>query len=428
MTKYKEGDLISNRYLLEKYLGSGTYGEVWKAKDIATQGHYAIKFYVAMDERGRNELIQEFNTTSGLSHQNILTAKHYDIWDNRPYLVMDYCSNGGAEKLVGNISEEDLWRFIRDVAAGLDYLHNLSPNPIIHQDIKPDNVMINDNGNFVISDFGISIKMRSTMQFHQSDTMNNNSGALAYMGPERFSSDASPLKASDIWSLGATIYEMATGVLPFCGLGGSMQQNGAQLPALDKKWSPELNNLMQKCLDKSTWNRPKARDIYDIAQKHLTDNPPKSNWKWVVVIIGVILISGISIMMTHNTSLRNESYNEFPQYKIVCEKCEESLSKAQNTSDKLLYLQEAKSRWYQIKEMEKKYASVNSDYSRSSKFYNQLDSLLTIESQKWRDQALMVLEKFDEKEEQTAVKYYQTALQLKDEGNHIPKLDSLCRL
>ena len=71
---------------------------------------------------------------------------------------MPYCSNGSSATLIGKMSEKQIWHFIRDVSCGLMFLHSQNP-PIIHQDIKPDNILIGDDGKFIISDFGISRKL-----------------------------------------------------------------------------------------------------------------------------------------------------------------------------------------------------------------------------------------------------------------------------
>lgn len=76
---------------------------------------------------------------------------------------MPYCPKGSSASLKGKMSEKQIWRFIRDVSCGLMFLHNQNP-PIIHQDIKPDNILIGDDDKFIISDFGISRKLEHTFR------------------------------------------------------------------------------------------------------------------------------------------------------------------------------------------------------------------------------------------------------------------------
>ena len=94
------------------------------------------------------------------------------------------------------------------------------------------------------------------------------SGTTAYMGPERFSKDPTPLKASDIWSLGATAYELLTGNAPFGEIGGGMQKGGADLPTIKQDISPELRMVLAKMLAIETWDRPTADQLVKWADDH----------------------------------------------------------------------------------------------------------------------------------------------------------------
>lgn len=254
----KKGTVVANRYTLKEYKGSGSFGEVWLAEDGELGLDVAIKLYISLDQKGQDEFKEEYKVAYGLSHENLLTAQYYSVWDHRPFLIMKYCSRGSAGTLGGVASENEIWKFIHDVANGLKYLHAQEP-PIVHQDIKPENILLDEQNNFLITDFGISKKMRTTMRKQSKRSIE--SGAIAYMGPERFLKDPMAVKASDIWSLGVSIYEMATNDLPFMGQGGGMLNAGAALPELDEKWSRNLNEIMQACLSKNTWDRPTAEDL-----------------------------------------------------------------------------------------------------------------------------------------------------------------------
>lgn len=260
----EKGTLVDNRYRLNKFIGSGSFGEVWLAEDTALDNmSVAVKIYISLDSNGQQEFSEEYKVAYGMNHQNLLKADYYSIWEHHPYLVMKYCSNGSTSRQLGMYEESQVWHFIRDVASGLAYLHSQNP-PIIHQDIKPDNILIDEHGNFLITDFGISRKMRSTMRKQSKRVVG--SGALSYMGPERFLSNPIAVKASDIWSLGASIYEICTSCLPFAGHGGGMLNNGAEMPQLDTmRWSENLNDVMQRCLAKETWDRPTAQELSEYA-------------------------------------------------------------------------------------------------------------------------------------------------------------------
>lgn len=275
MTNLKAGIKIKSRYVLMEYKGSGSFGEVWLARDEVLDCEVALKIYISLDSRGVEEFKREYITTLDVAHLNLLTADYFDVWEQRPFLVMRYCSKGSSSSLVGKIDETELWHFIHDVAAGLEYLHGM-PNPIIHQDIKPDNILLDDSGRYLITGFGISKKIRSTMSKQSDRTIGF--GAIAYMAPERFGSDSVPIKSSDIWSLGVSIYELATGELPFDGLGGGMQRNGAEIPILDERWSESIAMVMRSCLAKEPWNRPTAQQLKEYSEAIIKGERPYVLW------------------------------------------------------------------------------------------------------------------------------------------------------
>lgn len=338
MTELKVGTKVKDRYTLKEFKGNGSFGEVWLAHDDILDCDVAIKIYISLDPSGVEEFKSEYLTTQDISHPNLLTPNYFDVWGQRPFLVMKYCGKGSSSALSGKIDEAALWQFIHDVATGLNYLHSL-PEPIIHQDIKPDNVLVDDSNRYLITDFGISKKVRATMR--KQSRRETGAGATAYMGPERFESYPSPVKASDIWSLGVSIYELATGELPFCGLGGGMQKNGAELPILDDKWSKDLNLLMQSCLAKETWDRPTAEEIVEIANAKIngtyvgtpntstTEVPepvgnmgnkveqPKAKKIWLyiigLIIIGIVGIWGYLLFYNSESTISAPSTTAFTE-------------------------------------------------------------------------------------------------------------------
>jgi len=264
-----EGKIVAEHYQLLKHLGSGSFGDVWLAHNMLADIDVAIKFYGAFDEKGLSEFRNEFKVAYKLNHPNLLNISHFDVYENCPYLVMPYCANGSVGNHIGRMHEAEVWKFVRDVASGLAFLHSQQP-AIIHQDIKPDNILITSDGRYVISDFGISRNLRTQM----SRTMNNqnSSGTLAYMGPERFSEHPLVVLASDVWAFGMTLYEVITGHVLWEGMGGCVQLNGAKIPAV-RGVSSQLERLVCACLAAETWNRPTASQIVDYATAYLQHKP-----------------------------------------------------------------------------------------------------------------------------------------------------------
>lgn len=276
MEELKVGDIIKERYELVRFLGSGSFGEVWLAHDQMTGRDVALKIYLSLDPAGVDEFQREYSNSADLSSPYLLTPEYFDVHHRRPFLVMKFCENGSSSKLAGQITEDKLWDFIHDVASGLEVLHSQS-DPIVHQDIKPDNILVDSNGRFLITDFGISKRLRATMR--RQSKRDVSSGAMPYMAPERFDSVPKLNPSSDIWSLGASIYELATGELPLNGFGGSMLKHGAEIPSLDSVLSQPLNDLMMSCMELHPEKRPTAKDIIDaaITKSYKTSNHDRLN-------------------------------------------------------------------------------------------------------------------------------------------------------
>ena len=256
-----------DRYQLVRLLGRGGFSEVWLAKDPLTALEVAIKVYApgqGMDDDGLSVFGKEMANVYDMHHSNLLTPTHLDQWEGMPYLILPYCAKGSCFKYIAKLSEDQVWCLLYDVASGLAYLHE---REIIHQDIKPDNILIDANDKYVITDFGISTKARSTLSKSVLNAFG--AGSTAYMGPERFSRTPLPVKASDIWSLGATVYEIIEGVTPFGEIGGGMQKGGAEIPEMQRAVSSELQSLVESMLAKETWNRPTAEKVMEYAKPHL---------------------------------------------------------------------------------------------------------------------------------------------------------------
>lgn len=271
----KEEYLFAGKYKLKRLLGRGGFSEVWLAEDTMTNVEVAVKVYASqarLGEEGIEIFRKEFALVFDLNHTNLLHPTYFDVWENMPYLILPYCKEGSVFKYISTgeqISEEQCWNILHDVAAGLAYMHDRTP-PLIHQDIKPDNILISNEGRYMITDFGISTKVRNTMATIQ-NAATMSSGTLAYMGPERFSTKPKPLMASDVWSLGAMMYELMTGGNPpFGNHGGALQKGGAEIPEIEEtQYSDQLKQMVYWCMAVNTWDRPVARAIEEITYKKL---------------------------------------------------------------------------------------------------------------------------------------------------------------
>jgi serine/threonine protein kinase len=265
----QQDTLFDNRYLLVRLLGCGGFSEVWLVEDTkVSHKKMALKVFApdkGLDEDGVRLFSSEFELVFDLNHSHLLRPSYFSVYERSPFLLMPFCEQGSVTKLAGHLAEEDAWHVLHDVAAGLAYLHLQNP-PIIHQDIKPDNILKDGSGNYQISDFGISTKVRSTLRKSMSNV--NSVGTIAYMPPERFSKENIPIMASDVWATGATLYEMLSGELPFGEHGGLMQKSGAEIPNIPGKWSKDLIEIIERCLRKYPWDRPVAQQIVDWTDSH----------------------------------------------------------------------------------------------------------------------------------------------------------------
>lgn len=225
----------------------------------------AIKIYRpknALDVEGEQRFRDEYKIVYECRHANLLQPTSFSIFEEIPYLVLPYCKYGSSEQLIGKKqTNEAIWKYILDVASGLNRLHTNEPQ-IIHQDIKPANVLIDSNKNFAITDFGISSKRGGVHGYYFDE---ENSGTLAYMAPERFQEGAEPIAQSDIWAFGATLCEILTGKVPFGEEGGSNQvDKNMPMPSIPNV-STDIQRLIHACLSPEPGNRPSAAEIKDAA-------------------------------------------------------------------------------------------------------------------------------------------------------------------
>lgn len=252
----------------------------------------AIKIYRpknALDIDGEQRFRDEFKIVYECRHENLLQPTGFSIFNGIPYLVLPYCKNGSSEQLIGKqLSPDNIWKFILDVSSGLNRLHT-NETPIIHQDIKPANILIDNNGDYAITDFGISSKRKGGHEFYRDE---ENSGTMAYMAPERFQENAVPMSQSDIWAFGATLYEILSGKVPFGEEGGKSQIDNSS-PILPIPNIPsDIQHLISDCLAIEPGNRPSAKTIKEAA---ITKQYPVRAHRKYFWLLGIGIIAAIII-------------------------------------------------------------------------------------------------------------------------------------
>lgn len=301
-----EKELFDGRYKLLKTLSTdGGTADVWLAIDVNTIDSpellgeevdtdalektgmlVAIKVYRpknALDIEGEQRFRDEYKIVHNCRHTNLLQPTTFSICKGLPYLELPYCKNGSSELLINNdMGEKDIWKLVYDVASGLAYLHACNP-PIIHQDIKPGNILIDDYDNYAITDFGISAQSGGKHGYYFND---DNSGTMAYMAPERFNDDYAPIAASDIWAFGAMLYEILTGDVPYKEEGGKNQlEHNIRTVPMGKRIPKDIQRLILSCLALNPQKRPTANQIIKIAEKHIAASKVFRN-----ILLGLVAI------------------------------------------------------------------------------------------------------------------------------------------
>lgn len=297
---------FDNRYRLIDKIGGGGFSEVWLAHDMNAGIDVALKIYTPngeLDDEGKDDFRREFARLCGLNHSNIIHAIGFGIHnDELPYLAMSVCKNGSAKKLIGNYEEEQLWTFIEQVTSGLQYLHT---HDITHQDIKPDNILINSDGQYLIIDFGISTKTRNTLRKTDKGTVGG--GTPWYMSCESYKPESSDIHARDIWALGASLYEIITGDVPFGQYGGLTQQaQKGKIPPITANISEELKQLIYDCLALEAWDRPDANAILERIKNHKEGNKKSGGNKKSILGIASAMILALVCYISYpylNSSL-----------------------------------------------------------------------------------------------------------------------------
>lgn len=308
----RKGELFDGHYKLLRPLSTdGATADVWLALDTNTiDTKYdedgtainenadetgmlvAIKIYRpknALDIEGEQRFRDEFKIVYECRHENLLQPTSFAIYQDIPYLVLPYCKNGSSEQLIGKkLSTDEIWKFISDVASGLAKLHSNQPQ-IIHQDVKPANILIDNNHNYAITDFGISAK---TSGSHESYYDEEHSGTFAYMAPERFEDNCIPTVESDIWGFGATLCEILTGNVPFGEEGGKNQDENTPMPSLPGL-PASIKNLIHACLQFNPEKRPTAKQIKQAAQSKQYPLKRKTPLIITLSLLGCLLIGAV---------------------------------------------------------------------------------------------------------------------------------------
>ncbi|XP_068437883.1 mitogen-activated protein kinase kinase kinase kinase 4 isoform X1 [Clinocottus analis] len=252
---------------LVEVVGNGTYGQVYKGRHVKTGQLAAIKVMEVTEEE-EEEIKLEINMLKSYSHHRNI-ATYYGAFikkgpagqDHQLWLVMEYCGAGSVTDLVkktkGNCLKEDWIAYIcREVLRGLSHLH---AHHVIHRDIKGQNVLLTENAEVKLVDFGVSAQLDKTI-----GRRNTFIGTPYWMAPEVIACDENPGATydyrSDLWSLGITALEMAEGAPPLCDMHPMralfLIPRNPPPKLKSKKWSKRFLSFSDSCLVKNHLHRP----------------------------------------------------------------------------------------------------------------------------------------------------------------------------
>jgi len=256
------GSIISH-YRITAELGRGGMGVVYRAEDTKLHRTVALKVLPAhalASEDDRSRFYREARSAAALHHSNIATVFEIDeidspVGDSQPFIAMEFVDGHTLADRIrrGPLPLDAVVRIGAGVAAGLAVAHS---KDIVHRDIKSGNIMLSEGGTAKILDFGLAKTSASTRLTRMGSTV----GTAAYMSPEQARGDEVD-RRTDIWSLGAVLYEMIAGRVPFPGdyeqavTYGILNQDPEPLTAIRTGVPVELERIVFKCLQKEPSRR-----------------------------------------------------------------------------------------------------------------------------------------------------------------------------
>ena len=280
-----KGQKISDRYQIIKTIGEGGMANVYLAYDTILDRNVAVKILrgeLATDEKFVRRFQREALSASSLSNPNIVEV--YDVGEDNGqyYIVMEYIEGKHLKALIkkrGKLTVTEVIDIMLQITNGLSVAHD---SYIIHRDIKPQNIMILENGLVKITDFGIAMAMNATQLTQTNSVM----GSVHYLPPEQANGKGATLQ-SDIYSMGILMFELLTGTLPYRGDNAieiALKHLKEPLPSI-KDELPNLPQSVENIILKAVAKNPKnryadAREMHDDLETCM-DSSRKDEPKWV---------------------------------------------------------------------------------------------------------------------------------------------------
>ena len=275
-------------YKIKGKIGEGGMATVFLAHDVALNRDVAIKVLrvdprLKLSEESKNEIIlrfqQEAQAAARLNHPNIVSIYHVGRRRNQHFIVMEYLRGKSLAQMMQASTRFPLpilLKYIIQVCIALDFAHQRG---IIHRDIKPDNIVISQEGTVKVTDFGIARIEGSDLVKTKDETF---MGTIYYCSPEQFKGFSKVDNRTDIFSLGVVLYQLATGRLPFTGstpwevMTNIITNEPISPRTVNPDLPPRLDRIVLKALAKRPENRfQTAKEFKDALEDVLTEMEPR---------------------------------------------------------------------------------------------------------------------------------------------------------
>jgi len=269
-------EMIANRYIINKKLGEGGMADVYLAHDSFLNREVAIKILrgkLSLDPVALLRFQREANAASRLNHPNIVEI--YDVGEDKGqhYIVMEYIRGKTLKELIsqrGAMDQQEAVQIMDQLLCAITEAHK---NNIIHRDIKPQNILVKDDGTVKIADFGIAT-VSDAVQLTQADTV---LGSVHYLAPELARGEIATFQ-SDIYALGITFYELLTGKVPYTGEAPvqiAMKHMREDFPSV-REFNPTVPQAMENIIIRATAKNKahryrSASDMYEDLMNCLKD-------------------------------------------------------------------------------------------------------------------------------------------------------------
>lgn len=328
LPELRKGELLG-RYLIDSTLGKGGMGVVYKAEDTKLSRMIALKVLATDGKEQRGRFLREAKSAAAVEHNNIATIHDYGEDEGRVFIAMELVRGRSLDKMLGGarLSVSEATRVAREIARGLATAHTRG---IVHRDIKPGNVMISDEGDVKLLDFGLAKRAdrdedAPLVPAHEHFTTAERSviGTPGYMSPEQVKGERVDAR-TDVFSFGVMLYEMLTGRRPFGGRSAAevniaiVRDEPAPPSRVNPSTPPAIERLVMRCLRKDPSER--YADAVQILRELESDqsvaphlaapsvgtkplgSASRGGLLWALVFIGVVAVALLIVGLTMSRS------------------------------------------------------------------------------------------------------------------------------